>query len=1010
MDEFHEEMHKKREMRQQCIRKMREDLIDLREKLSTEQEINEQLRETLEHSGNKTMEDLADENKKLKVDLAECQMFLQTSNSENITMSLENKALKDHVRSLKEVQSACKEMLKIREEQNDVLKAKLTEIEIQFQDNETKLMSTELQQEYHRQLENIRNMRELYEERANILAQERDEAKQKLEEKEHDLLTEIEKSKTLLEYQSVLENNVQAKSTDIGLLESEIGFIKSEKAQVQSEMNAVNQLISQVLLGFNANGNNVDIDKLVSMLEQNRDFLNDMALKEEFECIEEGAFLPKLLYDLFVQVNQPKSDEMSHEASASTPVEGLKDPCSAEEIAEKLPKVWRVLLELLSHHKKLNEIQLDEDEKALDDCYKSVQTATGPQSVLSVSKTFVKLKDLILEKKSLQKDTNRLKTLYTHLEVRLDKQEKRLSNVSLELTKTWHLVGKIKRQHRQLHTHEQILCYQLHQKRKILNELKAELEYCRKKWALAREKNNESEIQCRALRQEFTLRKIQDQNSAESGYSDEHPSDADADEDDSTLPLKRMVTLGENAEKFDENLNQFDRTASPTYSERRRSESHDFSEMFMVSRAQSEPPSSSFLVENYGNLLEQIILPQNLISIHVTEAEVFNDEDNNEVIQPIPEVIKEPKIVAPKSVDKRNIVVTMPPPVLKNNNQKAGPTAQLSSTSKAKKQKKKKVDDKKDGKKKAESAEHMFKRLMAGINGESYASEEEDEESDASVEELELDVVEPCAAVVQEEEVIVEDLGAACMELITEKIEEVKEEIKPVEVREPSPPLDDFSRLTPHEQEYLLRREARLVRLELEAKEFYDRMTKNKQRSVDLNDQIDNTHQTFLDRNKERAKAAEDADKIDEVLRGLEETEIAELAQVLELSEIPELVEVAEVIQVVEELPIELVEELPIKLAEEFPFELETTSTVDVREELPIETVNEHPIESEVVLPIESVEELPIESVEELPIESVEELPIESVEELPNESVEQSEELPKTLDTPKDTQKDEGTS
>ena len=507
----------------------------------------------------------------------------------------------------------------------------------------------------------------------------------------------------------------------------------------------------------------------------------------------------------------------------------------------------------------------------------------------------------------------------------------------------------------------------MHQKRKILNELKAELEYCRKKWALAREKNNESEIQCRALRQEFTLRKIQDQNSAESGYSDEHPSDADADEDDSTLPLKRMVTLGENAEKFDENLNQFDRTASPTYSERRRSESHDFSEMFMVSRAQSEPPSSSFLVENYGSLLEQIILPQNLISIHVTEAEVFNDEDNNEVIQPIPEVIKEPKIVC---VDKKNIVVTMPPPVLKNNNQKAGPTAELSSTSKAKKQKKKKVDDKKDGKKKSESAEHMFKRLMAGINGESYASEEEDEESDASVEELELDVVEPCSAVVQEEEVIVEDLGAACMELITEKIEEVVEEIKPVEVREPSPPLDDFSRLTTHEQEYLLRREARLARLELEAKEFYDRMTKNKQRSVDLNDQIDNTHQTFLDRNKERAKAAEDADKIDEVLRGLDETEIIELAEVLELSEVGEVDEVAE------ELPVEL--ELPIELTEEFPFELVTVST-------------------------------PIKFNEELSIESSEELPIEPAEDIPIESMEQREELPKTSTT-QDTPKDEGTS
>lgn len=62
-------------------------------------------------------------------------------------------------------------------------------------------------------------------------------------------LLSICRSKTLLDYQSVLENNVQAKSTDIGLLESEIGFIKSEKAQVQSEMNAVNQVIDGVVYG-----------------------------------------------------------------------------------------------------------------------------------------------------------------------------------------------------------------------------------------------------------------------------------------------------------------------------------------------------------------------------------------------------------------------------------------------------------------------------------------------------------------------------------------------------------------------------------------------------------------------------------------------------------------------------------------------------------------------------------------------------------------------------------------
>lgn len=196
------------------------------------------------------------------------------------------------------------------------------------------------------------------------------------------------------------------------------------------------QLIAQVLLGFNSNGSNIDIDKLVSMLEQNRDLLNEMAIKEDYEGIDEGSFLPKLLYDLFMQVNQATPNEEAQSASDS-----LKNAVSSpEEIAEKLPKVWRVLIELLNHQKKLSE---DEEERVID-CYKSVQTPTGTQNVLSVSKTFIKLKDLILEKRSLQKDTTRLKTLYGHLEQRLDKQEKRLSTVSLELTKTWHLVGKIK--------------------------------------------------------------------------------------------------------------------------------------------------------------------------------------------------------------------------------------------------------------------------------------------------------------------------------------------------------------------------------------------------------------------------------------------------------------------------------------------------------------------------------------------------------------------------------------
>lgn len=194
MDEFRDEMNKKRELRAQCMQKLREELTDLRGKLSAEMESNEKLREALELKGvSKTFDELVDENRKLKVELAECQMFLQTSNSENINNTFENQALRDQVKSLKEVVVAVKEMLQIREIQVDQMKSKLAEIESSFVERETKLMSTALQQEYHRQLDNIRNMRELYEERAALLVQEKEKLKQQLEEKEHEMKTEIDK-------------------------------------------------------------------------------------------------------------------------------------------------------------------------------------------------------------------------------------------------------------------------------------------------------------------------------------------------------------------------------------------------------------------------------------------------------------------------------------------------------------------------------------------------------------------------------------------------------------------------------------------------------------------------------------------------------------------------------------------------------------------------------------------------------------------------------------------------
>lgn len=61
---------------------------------------------------------------------------------------------------------------------------------------------------------------------------------------------------------------------------------------------------------------------------------------------------------------------------------------TAEEIVENLPKVWKVLIELLSHQTAPDE---NSPEKVTT-CYKSVETKSGPVLVPSVSQTYIRLK------------------------------------------------------------------------------------------------------------------------------------------------------------------------------------------------------------------------------------------------------------------------------------------------------------------------------------------------------------------------------------------------------------------------------------------------------------------------------------------------------------------------------------------------------------------------------------------------------------------------------------------
>lgn len=363
----------------------------------------------------------------------------------------------------------------------------------------------------------------------------------------------------------------------------------------------------------------------------------------------------------------------------------------------------------------------------------------------------------------------------------------------------------------------------------MLNELKTELEYCRKKWALARALNSESEEQCKQLRHEFSMRKIQDQNSAESGYSDEHPSDGDADEDEAGTSQKPLKV-----KKFDENLLMFDRTASPTSSERRKSESpliHDFTILCVFSRAQSEPPGISC---------------PDTDDIDAGDSEVF------EVLDLIPDPVQDRCAVTVSeecgvsAIAREKLVVTPPPQIHVHNPPRL----------KAHLRKHKKDKIKKSGT--AETAEDMFNRLLGLTKDEcstctcSTSVDEDEGEVHENIEEIqEIPLDEEAVATCSEH---CEPSTSSPIEIEEPPMPEKAVEVDP----QPSTSRSDVSALTVKEQEYLQRREARLARLEAESQAFYDRMAKNKDKGRQLNDHLNDIHQTFLDRNRERKKSEDE--------------------------------------------------------------------------------------------------------------------------------------------------------
>ena len=175
-------------------------------------------------------------------------------------------------------------------------------------------------------------------------------------------------------------------------------------------------------------------------------------------------------------------------------------------------------------------------------CFNEVTTKHGTKMVLSASKTFLKLKDLILEKNTLEEQMSKMKHINDTLCKQVNIHEEKLCGITDELNSTWFYVSKIKEQHKKMHSAEQILRAELAEKRVLLKNIRKELEETRASWDVVKQKNAESEIQWLKLKADCEERRRILMSSSESGFSEleaaDKTDDTDVDSEGKTSPTE----------------------------------------------------------------------------------------------------------------------------------------------------------------------------------------------------------------------------------------------------------------------------------------------------------------------------------------------------------------------------------------------------------------------------------------------------------------------------------------
>jgi len=272
-----------------------------------------------------------------------------------------------------------------------------------------------------------------------------------------------------------------------------------------------------------------------------------------------------------------------------------------------------------------------------ESCFKEVTTKNGTRMILSVSKTFMKLKDLILEKKTLEDQLDKMKSINDHLCSQVNVHERKLCNITDELNSTWFYVSKIKEQHKMLHNSEQILRAELSEKRQLLTKLRHELEETRLTWKVVKQKTADSEKQWRALRDEFAERRKliwPKPSESESGFSEADTEDSAA-LNESESDTEEVASMNEVDADTEDAINQVDEEESTI-------------ESFSVID-ECHPVTIPIDIENIDPLYLPVGTPEVVIASGI--ADIEDDDDDEEIPDPFPDEIDETESIEDYNVD-----------------------------------------------------------------------------------------------------------------------------------------------------------------------------------------------------------------------------------------------------------------------------------------------------------------------------------------------------------------------